>query len=674
MSNQIVQTTRKLTTAAEMREVTKTMMQPYANWEEYLTPAPLSIAILGELVFISSSADFSISKKPERGVFKYLNHPESFRACLMQVCNSGWHAFNQAHKNMDQIRIHTGSVPDYMKEAVRILFNGSDNIIKTLLPNQLKNIRTIADQCVTLAEGVENKYLDVINLISELLEASISAGHLYGKELEKVKEKLEEAKLKEKSAIKANEQSKKALDAMSKQLEEAQDAYKASMNSVPSGWDLLGMDVVQGLAAGITGTVSGCLTAMSSPLKLIGIKGVVDGFELIKIFSKSEEILACAANFKGFVNESGINWKELYDQEKKEPKTNWTKSQFERICKDLKKSSNCSEREKVLSLCEQGIKICEMLAKYKPDQTLDKETTEQLIKEMLKLNDDAFTFDSASKGKLGCPPLQPTPPMMSNVEENSSGRKTASQVATENARFKIEQSQQQLQQIRQLYEKRLEDMKTNEKELTDVLIEMQNCKIKEIDFDKTIKMLVKGLDAMGRVKEQWKKMVLFFQMVSNIVKASLSTTLNNFVTTCDDTSKLLYNEKLFSKDNLYKLAFEASNIASLVHMISGTYTEVSSKYLMDRVSSLGRLMAMDKSKDEFHQERLKLQDSCKEAQEGIFQLVMENKKEFERKSDARMLKMDSELKAILPAAPPQETERIREIVQAGFALCENDYN
>ncbi|GLD71124.1 uncharacterized protein AKAME5_002244500 [Lates japonicus] len=107
---------------------------------------------------------------------------------------------------------------------------------------------------------------------------------------------------------------------------------------------------------------------------------------------------------------------------------------------------------------------------------------------------------------------------------------------------------------------------------------------------------------MGRVKTVG-KMVLFFQMVSNIVKISLSKTMHNFVKTSEDTKKLSYNEKLFAKDQLYNQAFQASNVASLVHMISETYTEVSNKYLMDRVSSLGKLMAMDKEKPEFLHER-----------------------------------------------------------------------
>ncbi|MCJ8749416.1 hypothetical protein PDJAM_G00176030 [Pangasius djambal] len=249
---------------------------------------------------------------------------------------------------------------------------------------------------------------------------------------------------------------------------------------------------------------------------------------------------------------------------------------------------------------------------------------------------------------------------------------SASQRASENARFRIEQSRAQLDKTREIYEKSVENMEKNQKELTEILITMRNCEVKEIDFNTTIQMLVKGMDAMGRVKEQWEKMVRFFQMVSNIVKTSLSRTLKDFVSTSEKTQSLTYNAKLFSKDLLYNQAFQATNIASLVHMISATYSEVSTKHIMDRVSSLGKLMAMDKEKPEFLSERLQLQSSCDEAQKAILRLVLKNKNEFERKSAARLEKIDKELLAILPAAAPEEIKSIQAAVKRGFTEEEEE--
>ncbi|XP_047672445.1 uncharacterized protein LOC125145228 [Tachysurus fulvidraco] len=251
-------------------------------------------------------------------------------------------------------------------------------------------------------------------------------------------------------------------------------------------------------------------------------------------------------------------------------------------------------------------------------------------------------------------------------EESKPGKVKASQRASDNARFRIEQSHAQLDKTRETYEKSVENMEKNQKELTDILITMRKCEIKEIDFNTAIQMLVKGMDAMGRVKEQWEKMVRFFQMVSNIVKISLTKTLKDFVSTSEKTQTLSYNAKLFSKDLLYNQAFQATNIANLVNMISTTYTEVSTKHIMDRVSSLGKLMARDKEKPEFQFGVEQLRNSCDGAQKAIIVLVLKNKKEFEEKSLARLEKVAKELLAILPAAAPEEIKRIQAAVKSVF--------
>ncbi|XP_051722521.1 uncharacterized protein LOC127497814 [Ctenopharyngodon idella] len=691
MNSAISKSTQSLTTAEDMRNQTKLIMQPYANWEEYLTPAPLSIAILGELVFISSSTDFSINKNPPKNGYKFIKYPDSFRACLMQVCNSGWWAFNEAHKSMDQIRLHTAQVPDYMKTAVKILFQADDEVVKAHLPDQLKNIQDIADECLQLSDATEKRFTNVINIIQELLEACVNAEHFYGEELESVKKKLEESKLREQSALETKKRTEKAVSAMEKELGEAHESYKKALDSLPGGWEMIGMDFVGGITQSISGLVNGLVSAIIEPVKLMcsattnvshTIKNIKDQESTrdvvaeINVYSKSAEILSCAQNIQLQMEvnseDDDIAWTNLYDQKNKNTKTDFVAKQLERINEDFQKISDCPAKIQAQNLCKQGMEICNQLAKYAPDGNCDKEKSTKIIHEVLVLVKSAHVFDSKSKDITNSPAISPKPPMMQN-ELNKSENMSPSQRATENARFAIEQTRAQVNKTRETYEKCMENLEKNQKELTDILVTMRNCELKEIDFKTTIEMLVKGMDAMGRVKEQWEKMVHFFQMVSNIVKTSLSKTLTNFVSTSEKTQKLSYNAKLFSKDLLYTQAFQASNIASLVHMISGTYTDVSSKYLMDRVSSLGKLMAMDKSTPEFEHERQALQNSCDEAQKGIVRLVLKNKEEFDRKSTARLETIEHELLAILPPAPPEEIKSIQEVVQAGFSDEEKVY-
>ncbi|XP_036421380.1 uncharacterized protein LOC118804868 [Colossoma macropomum] len=678
MASQIAKTCQSLTTAEEMRNQTKLVMQPYANWEKYLTPAPLSIAILGELVYISSKTDFSINKNPPKDGYKYIKYPDSFRACLMQVCNSGWWAFNEAHKNMDQIRLHTMAVPDYMKSAVKILFQGDDELVKAHLPDQLENIRVIADDCLALAESTEKRFTDVLNIIQELLEACINAEHFYGEELEAIKKKLEEAKLRAQTSKEVNERMQKAVKAMEKELQEAQENYSKALDSLPSGWEMIAMDFVAATAESIITLFNGMIIFYSI-YRNVNISNATnknssaDPVDEINIYSKSAEILYCAEIFLQYVHEKDIDWKGLYDQKKKATRTDFLKDQFQRILANMEKISECEPKQSAKELCEEGINISKELASYAPDGKCEEAKTEELIKKIRKLTESVRSFDCKSKNVTKSPSLIPKPTMMFKEESKSEGM-SASGRATENARFRIEQSRAQLNNTREIYEKSVENMEKNQKELTEILITMRNCEVKEIDFNTTIQMLVKGMDAMGRVKEQWEKMVRFFQMVSNIVKISLSKTLKGFVSTSEKTQSLSYNSKLFSKDLLYSQAFQATNIASLVHMISATYTEVSDKYLMDRVSSLGKLMAMDKEKPEFEQERLQLQNSCDEAQKGILCLVLQNKDKFEKNSKSRLEKIDKELLAILPSATPEEMKSIQAAVKSGFDMkLEDDY-
>uniref|UniRef100_A0A672KJF1 Uncharacterized protein n=1 Tax=Sinocyclocheilus grahami TaxID=75366 RepID=A0A672KJF1_SINGR len=564
MNSAISKSTQSLTTAEDMRNQTKLIMQPYANWEEYLTPAPLSIAILGELVFISSATDFSINKNPPKDGYKFIRYPDSFRACLMQVCNSGWHAFNEAHTSMDQIRLHTGQVPNYMKTAVKILFQGNEEVVKAHLPDQLDNIRVIADDCLELSDVAKRRFTDVINIIQELLEACVNAEHFYGEELAAIKKKLEESKLREQSANEIKKRTEKAVSAIEKELNQAHESYTEALDSLPSGWEMIGMDFVSGITQSVTGTINGLTSVITQPVNLTTpisdtmgrIKDQEKSNDLvaeINVYSKSAEILNCAQTIQQIMNvnskDDDIDWTKLYDQKHKTTNTAFIAKQFERINETLKNIPDCPAKTQAQKLCKDGTEICNQLAKYAPDGKCDKVKSTEIIKEVLDLIKLAHSFDSKSKDITNSPAISPKPPMMYK-EGNKSENMSASQKATENARYKIEQSRAQLNKTRDTYEKCVENLEKNQKELTEILVSMRNCELKEIDFKTTIEMLVKGMDAMGRVKEQWEKMVHFFQMVSNIVKTSLSKTLKNFVSTSEKTQALSYNAKLFSKDLL----------------------------------------------------------------------------------------------------------------------------
>ncbi|XP_049331720.1 uncharacterized protein LOC125799310 [Astyanax mexicanus] len=660
MNSELAKATQSLTTSEGMRNQTKLVMQPYANWEEYLTPAPLSIAILGELVFISSKEDFSINKNPPKDGYKHIRYPDSFRACLMQVCNSGWWAFNEAHKNMDQIRLHTMTVPDYMKNAVKILFQGNDEV-QLLLPIQLKNIQDIADKCLKLAESTEQRFTDVIRVIEEILEACINAQIFYGEELEKMKKTIKENEAREETEKKINEQMNAAVQDIEKELQEAQNNYTKALNSLPTGWKAEVADFAHAIINGVSTLFRGLSSQGENP-QAKGQECAANMTDIIRIYCTSEEILTYADKIETYVQEDKIDWKNLYDQKNKESYSGYIEKQLCRIKDSLTKVPQCQPKDDAQKLCTEGINICTELAKYAPEEKREEAKTEELIESIRCFTKQARIFDSKSKDYTKSHPLSQQPPMMNTIHSNRTSW------------FRVEQTRAQMNKARENYEKSMENMRENQRDLTKILISMRNCELKEKDFNKTIKMLGKGMEAMGKVNQQWKKMVRFFQTVSNIVSCKLNKPLENFVSTAGTVQSFSYNSKLFTKDLLYTQVFEASNVASLVHMISATYTDVSEKYLMDSVGLLGTMLTMEKEKPEFKEKLQNLRDSCDQAEEHILELVLKNKAEFEEKVDARLEKIDKELLAILPKPAPQEMKRIQEDVESGFnEQVENQY-
>lgn len=69
----------------DIRGEMEMIVGPNTSWEDFLTPAPMCICLLGELMVISTTTDFTLEKNPPKDGFKLMKWPNSFRASLTQV-------------------------------------------------------------------------------------------------------------------------------------------------------------------------------------------------------------------------------------------------------------------------------------------------------------------------------------------------------------------------------------------------------------------------------------------------------------------------------------------------------------------------------------------------------------------------------------------------------------
>ncbi|KAL2102285.1 hypothetical protein ACEWY4_001453 [Coilia grayii] len=681
-SKQIEKKTKELTTSAKLRKDTEMLLAPHANWDKYLTPAPMSVAVLGELVFLSSKDDFSINKNPPKDGFKYMKYPNSFKASLMQVCNSGWSAFNEAHNSMDQIRLHTANVPMHVRTVVEIILKDDDSLMEIMLPSTLLTLSNIASSCLALSKSTTNNFQSVVSLVHELLEASTNAQQAYNQDLKNVNQTIQEYKIRQQAKDEANKRAEKDLKDFKVKWEAAEKLFDETMKKMPSGWDLIGMNLAEGLAESLNALVSGLTSVVTLNFgKLFGVgeggspsgkpneagsvpTSVHQFFDGKEIHDAAYMIVTVVQMSKSYFKDGKIDWTNLYDQKEMKAKSDVQKDLLVEYKSKVAKLQESAQKTKVLELFDAGISIYNKLGEIAPKGQCDPGEEQKIVKGIEDLLDKAQTFNSTGRQLTNTNPMSQTPPELAKAGQ---GKKRASEHAVENARIQIAEARKALDTARNMYSTAMDRLEKTKQEMTDILTVLASCDVQQIDFKTTLEFLGLGLKALANVKEQWEKMVHFFQVVTNIIEVAMNSATNTFAEQVKSAAKYhqagkhSYSSVKFVKDGVYSQAFQVSNLANLINMISTTYVSVSDQHIMDRISSLARLMNLEVNSPEFAQERKKLQDGCKAAQLAIEQLVKKNKLDFQLQTEER-LKGLTELAVLLPPASQEEEKKIQEIV------------
>ncbi|XP_078138583.1 uncharacterized protein LOC144538425 [Centroberyx gerrardi] len=219
--------------AAAVRDLclTDSRLQQHEAWEEYLMPAPHSITILTELVLACSDRDFSVNENPPEGSYRFLRNPDSFHACLMQVCNSGWEAFNKSHSSMDQIRLYSAVTPQYLREVLES--QGDDEPVQSRLASKLRRIGEISSECVKLSVEPMKKFSKVHGIIKELLKACVDSKRCYKEKEEIVKDAIMENEMREKLAAETKRRTEQVAKDLAEELRQDRHNYDKAMKSYP---------------------------------------------------------------------------------------------------------------------------------------------------------------------------------------------------------------------------------------------------------------------------------------------------------------------------------------------------------------------------------------------------------------------------------------------------------
>ena len=671
----------------DKKEEMRLMMAPYANWDTFLTPAPLSIALLGQLILISSDADFSLQDKKDSIKFEFLKYPDSFRACLVQVSNRGWDAFNKAHTSMDQIRLYSSNVDKYVKTAVKFLIAGSAEDVQSMVPDALKNIDVIADDCLELATSVEKEFVAVMKLIAELLEACTRAKGQHEEDLKAAKIAHEVAEEHMKAVQAEKEEVLSRRNEMEKQMKEANEEFKDAIKSAPDALDVIGKacaDTIISTTRAVGSIIPSIARMMSEKQDLNTRSSQASQVnEPIRHSNRpktSESALAVCklvpevyGQVETLVTLAHSGEVMKGDKSAKEGVLRTMKALQSFKKNRLEEVKNSKMKTEVMKLCKDAIDFSQTLPS-KPQLQYSQEDIQEINLQADKLLEEAETLLAGAHSALGNNALpNRSPNLAKQPMYNSDGGLV--QQAFDSYRFRTETAKEMLKDSRRAYEASCDEVAKKTKEVTNLLAEMKELDLKKIDMEKIRQTLVRGIQALGELREQWGKLVRFFQMLSNLVKCCQSTSLKTFVQT--SRNRLAQGDSGMSaamRDVIFEQAFQANQIAYVVNSISSVYVEVSDKHLMERITCLGKLIALDpaSNKHEIMLRREELNQGCEEAQEAIRRIALNKKKEITEAFDKRIGRIESEVEALLPPISEKRAEEIKEKVKSNIAMSKAD--
>lgn len=595
---------------------------------------------------------------------------------------------------MDAIRLYSAQVPDQVKKVVRTLIKGSDEDVKDFLPIELGKIERNSTECLRLAEAVESKFESVMDLTGELLEVSSSARGYYKKKQEEIIIKREITLAKEKSARQNMASAKEHQEKIEKEVQRAKGQWEKAVDSMPSGMELLGMELVETIVHAVGSIISlgtsdrangtpgtnpqeGTSTEQQTTTDVQPGRPAFREGDQLKLFTTLLlETLQSAS--KETKDDSGPKSDEELSKSLQTIKIN-----LKSLEEDLAAEEKSPHHAKALELLKKGLKIAKEGEKIMDDLNFSPENLKAITKQASELKTKVMKFCTKVQASTGGIPFTTKPPRQAQRMASSakSASPSAAQSAVDGARFKIAETRGLLERQEDRYNQTCSQLKESNEELSKVLQSLAELSPEKIaNFDQIRDTLVRGIKALASLREQWQKLVEFFQFITNIIKVCQKESLSSFVEYAKVGQKRVmangYADTDFMRDLIYEQVSQANTTSYVVWSISNTYVEISRNHLMGRLASLGHLIALDPEKERhtIEAKRRELMEGSQEAQQAIRKSVLDAKDHFHEKVEKRIKQIETELLKVLPAEDPARIKEINDTVRDAIKEANDEFD
>ncbi|KNE63313.1 hypothetical protein AMAG_08452 [Allomyces macrogynus ATCC 38327] len=663
-----------------------------APWEDYLSPAPMCIAILGQLQLVATKRDFSIRDSAPTGGFQHIKYPDSFRACLVQVTNNGWRAFNTAHTKMNQVKLLSGGMPDKIETIFKILVVGSIEEVQQVLPLVLSSVSRDAQQCETLAKAVDAEFLAVMELTSELLEVCTNQKGLSEQKLQQAESTLAANKiLTEQLAKQEKEQAERVKD-LKEASKKAEELFNETVKKMPSGWDIIGMNIVESLGKTVTNAV-GNLVNLSIPAmigkltngKSGGSSGGPQGGQqggqqgnqvpaaIDKALDVADQLLGAVTALAALDPRTGNLKDAKPDAPGADPQAATKGPAYIvtiladtiRTLTTLNPQSDVAKDE--IDIANKATAVANRLQKVATQLNKEDVEIQKITAEAQALLDRQQAYGILARVSRSRDLAPTSTPGQYQTVANNQGL-SAGEQAQKNWQMAMEATQQAVKETNQRYDAQTKSLQELQMRHAELMAEMAKIDVQKINFVDIIEVLKQGITALAELRVQWQSLCRFFSNLAAIIE-TCNGQIKYLTAMADEYANMRLSNgsslAALGRDLIYNLCVQSDAVARVVTMISGSYVDVSTKYIMTPLAQLSKIAALDAGKDADAIRKLQqdLLANMTASHAAIVDDVVEQKKGFKREIEARAKQVDQALGSLLPPAPADIKQQVQQAQQ-----------
>ncbi|KAI0742067.1 hypothetical protein C8Q80DRAFT_1110850 [Daedaleopsis nitida] len=653
---------------------------------DVLVPAPMAVSILGQLTLVATAADFNLTKPS--GEFTHIRYPDSFRATITQLVNTGCLALNKSFVNFDEINKRCGAIRPGVNNIIQLLVGHEGNTprendlaIERHLPNQINALSRTIQACLDKAQETDNVFNGLLELTMEIHEACTATQEKNDSRVREAKQRQEILAREKEAAEKMREISQEVSKQAREDFVNAQQKFNEAVDSTPgegfcNRFRITSNSLLQSTVSAVTFGLVGARKRSSGGPDNAGMRATSPPEPSVDMSDALDPAYHKASSLRNYAEmldtllvakENGrLDWNAVKSPEFGGCTT--VRVGFEQVYKSIKPNHKHAGKATTdaLTLARKGVGFAQRLGRLGPLGSEADIAT--LTAEVSAWRDQVVAFAATADLKLG------TSQLGSNVflpQPNYSRSGSAADAAVRGAEYRMATTQAQLHASRESSKAATDKLMEVTGNLGEILGQIAQIDVQKQNWEEITGILIRAIDFLCELKKYLNNLVHFFDAVNNLVSVTLKEAADQFIQIVKDTTAIEHEpgkkpKKLgsisldaWARQAIYNHALSAAKISKVVENISDMYVTLYDSHVHPGVNMLlgmGKLVGSD-DYTAVAAAGQEIQDWAKDASDKIVQLVSERMHANERDIQDRMKELESSLGSIVP-----QTSRIDEIV------------